>query len=356
MASAPNNMGAAGVAPAPNLAQALYESAEAHDDVRSEHKVSDNEEHEPVPSGSEGGTAVDRSERGEVLKTSNNSSFVGELEDRHVSIRRGKEEFAALERRFSNMSQNSAEAPPNLLRRVSTGMSFRSAQSGGLGARPHRTITQQSMKTEAPSAAMDIEKMAGTEAAEDGEFNLADELRAGRRAKDDAGIAHKAVGVVFEDLEVIGGGGMRMNIRNFSSAVIEQGMMPVLKVMGLFGYNPFAPKPKTILHKTSGVLRPGEMCLVLGRPGSGCSTFLKAIANQRDSYLAVNGNVEYAGIEAKTMHKLYAGEVLYNQVSNSGSQIIVRRGVWEGRSVSHTADPTCRSDDNITHSLSCTKR
>lgn len=317
-------MGAEGIAPAPNLVQDRYESAQARDDVRSEHELSDIDENEQVPSGSEGGTAV---ERGEVLKPSANSSFVGELEDRHVSVRRGKEEFAALERRFSNISQHSNEAPPNMLRRVSTGMSFRSARSGGLGGRPQRTITQQSMKTEAPSA-VDVEKTAGTETAEEGEFNLADELRAGREAQDSAGIAHKAVGVVFEDLEVIGGGGMRMNIRNFSNAVMEQfvstrkrkgcsadvKMMPVIKVMGVVGYNPFAPKPKTILHKTSGVLRPGEMCLVLGRPGSGCSTFLKAIANQRDSFLNVNGDVQYAGLDAKTMHKLYAGEVLYNQV------------------------------------------
>jgi ABC-type multidrug transport system ATPase subunit len=81
----------------------------------------------------------------------------------------------------------------------------------------------------------------------------------------------------------------------------------------MVGYKPFAPKPKTILHPSTGVLRPGEMCLVLGRPGAGCSTFLKSIANQRDSFLAVNGDVDYAGIPAKEMHKLYAGEVLYNQ-------------------------------------------
>ena len=35
------------------------------------------------------------------------------------------------------------------------------------------------------------------------------------------------------------------------------------------------PPVKTILSDFSGVIKPGEMCLVLGRPGSGCSTFLK---------------------------------------------------------------------------------
>lgn len=83
--------------------------------------------------------------------------------------------------------------------------------------------------------------------------------------------------------------------------------MPVLAVLGLFGYKPFESKPRTILQKSSGVLKPGEMCLVLGRPNAGCSTFLKAIANQRDSYLHVNGNVEYAGVGWKEMGKRYGG-------------------------------------------------
>lgn len=43
--------------------------------------------------------------------------------------------------------------------------------------------------------------------------------------------------------------------------------------------------------------------LVLGSPGSGCSTFLKAIANQRGSFLAVEGDVNYAGIDAASIGK-----------------------------------------------------
>jgi ATP-binding cassette subfamily G (WHITE) protein 2 (SNQ2) len=83
--------------------------------------------------------------------------------------------------------------------------------------------------------------------------------------------------------------------------------MPVIQLLGLAGVKLFAPKPKTILYKQSGLLRPGEMCLVIGRPGSGCSTFLKSIANQRDSFMEVNGDVEYAGLGWKEMKKRYAG-------------------------------------------------
>lgn len=38
---------------------------------------------------------------------------------------------------------------------------------------------------------------------------------------------------------------------------------------------------KTILDGSSGCVKPGEMLLVLGRPGSGCTTLLKMLANKR---------------------------------------------------------------------------
>jgi ABC-type multidrug transport system ATPase subunit len=43
------------------------------------------------------------------------------------------------------------------------------------------------------------------------------------------------------------------------------------------------------LKNFKGVVKPGEMVLVLGRPGSGCTTFLKVISNQRYGYTKVDG-------------------------------------------------------------------
>lgn len=73
------------------------------------------------------------------------------------------------------------------------------------------------------------------------------------------------------------------------------------------------------LPRNSGLLKPGEMCLVLGCPGSGCTTFLKAIANERASYAAVRGDVRYAGINHEEMKKHYKGEVAYNQEGSASS-------------------------------------
>lgn len=60
-----------------------------------------------------------------------------------------------------------------------------------------------------------------------------------------------------------------------------------------------------------GVLKPGEMCLVLGRPGSGCTTFLKVISNQRFGYTNVNGKVLYGPFESDFFEKRYRGEAVY---------------------------------------------
>ncbi|RAL01405.1 putative ABC transporter [Aspergillus ibericus CBS 121593] len=69
---------------------------------------------------------------------------------------------------------------------------------------------------------------------------------------------------------------------------------------------------RTILDDFNGCVRPGEMLLVLGRPGSGCSTFLKVIGNQRSGYKSVEGDVRYGGADAETMADKYRSEVLYN--------------------------------------------
>lgn len=72
------------------------------------------------------------------------------------------------------------------------------------------------------------------------------------------------------------------------------------------------PPIRTIINNFSGSIRPGEMLLVLGRPGAGCSTFLKVVANQRFGYKSVDGEVTYGGTDAKIMARDYRGEVVYN--------------------------------------------
>ena len=51
------------------------------------------------------------------------------------------------------------------------------------------------------------------------------------------------------------------------------------------------------------------MVLVLGRPGSGCTTFLKAISGYTAGYKSVQGEISYGGISLEEMQKHYRAEV-----------------------------------------------
>ncbi|THU83946.1 PEP carboxykinase-like protein [Dendrothele bispora CBS 962.96] len=100
-----------------------------------------------------------------------------------------------------------------------------------------------------------------------------------------------------------------------SDAVVAFVLSPITLIWGLIAplFPSKKPATRTILHKSSGVLKPGEMCLVLGCPGAGCSTFLKTIANNREDYAFIGGDVLYAGMSAAEMAKYYKGEVVYNE-------------------------------------------
>jgi len=168
-----------------------------------------------------------------------------------------------------------------------------------------RTLSQASSKHRSLKASP-----SEMEEAEDDDFNLLDYMRGSLESRDQAGLKHKEVGVTWSNLTVVGAGGMKMFIRTFPNAVQEFVMAPIIMYMMKFGN---VMKPKNLIENFNGSLRPGEMCLVLGRPGSGCSTFLKSITNQRETYMAVNGDVRYAGVDAIEFGKKFSSEVVYNQ-------------------------------------------
>ena len=68
---------------------------------------------------------------------------------------------------------------------------------------------------------------------------------------------------------------------------------------------------KTILDNSHGCVKPGEMLLVLGRPGSGCTTLLNMIANKRRGYASVKGDVFYGSMTAEEA-KTYRGQIVMN--------------------------------------------
>ncbi|KAI1934830.1 ATP-binding cassette transporter snq2 [Ophidiomyces ophidiicola] len=131
------------------------------------------------------------------------------------------------------------------------------------------------------------------------------------RARQEASKEEKTrhVGVVWKNLTVKGVG---------LGATLQQTILDVLlaipRLLGRLFTGKIRKKKavRTIIDDFTGCVKPGEMLLVLGQPGSGCSTFLKVLGNQRAGYESIDGEVSYGGTDAETMSKYYRSEVLYN--------------------------------------------
>ena len=67
-----------------------------------------------------------------------------------------------------------------------------------------------------------------------------------------------------------------------------------------------------ILRDFDGVVNSGEVLVVLGPPGSGCSTFLKSIAGETNGlYVDKSSYLNYNGITAKEMKTHHSAEAIY---------------------------------------------
>jgi len=84
-------------------------------------------------------------------------------------------------------------------------------------------------------------------------------------------VVQRRAGIVFKNLKVCGSGSAINLQKNVASL-----FMTPLRLNEFFGKGP----EKTILNEFDGVLKSGEMLVVLGRPGSGCSTLLKSLMGE----------------------------------------------------------------------------
>ncbi|PKY06821.1 pleiotropic drug resistance protein, ABC superfamily [Aspergillus campestris IBT 28561] len=149
-----------------------------------------------------------------------------------------------------------------------------------------------------------------------GGFDLDEFLLGGHlERRTTAGEPAKRVGVVFKNVTVKGVQTGASFVRTMPDAVLGTFGPDLYRILGQF-IPPLrfgkAPPVRDLLHDFSGLIREGEMMLVLGRPGAGCSTFLKTIANDRGAFAAVEGDVNYGGLSADEQFKRFRGEVNYN--------------------------------------------
>ncbi|KAJ3748437.1 pleiotropic drug resistance ABC transporter [Lentinula detonsa] len=135
-------------------------------------------------------------------------------------------------------------------------------------------------------------------------FDFEKALKDSMKKKEGANIAPRHLGVVFENLAVVGLG---------SGASYQETLGSTINPLNAFKkiQNSRHPPTRTILSEFEGVVRPGEMLLVLGRPGSGCSTLLKTLANQTHEYHSVTGNIHYDSLSPGEIERSFRGDVQY---------------------------------------------
>ena len=127
------------------------------------------------------------------------------------------------------------------------------------------------------------------------------------RDADEQNIHIRKAGVILEDVGCSGLDSSALEGTTFGDILC----LPYTIYKGIRSKN--SNKLKQILQNVNGLAKPGEIVLVLGRPGAGCSSLLKVTAGEIDQFAGgTQGEVSYDGISQDIMMKNYKADVIYN--------------------------------------------
>ncbi|KAH6669801.1 putative ABC transporter CDR4 [Halenospora varia] len=179
------------------------------------------------------------------------------------------------------------------------------SQFGGGSVNLTRTLTRASSGLERRDTLAGVELGDPVLDPSSPEFDIYKWSRMLMRLMDQNNVIQRRAGVVWKDLKVCGSGSAINLQKNVGSLLLAP-----LRFKEFFGSGP----EKTILNSFDGVLKSGEMLVVLGRPGSGCSTLLKTLMGELHGLDKKEQSiVHYNGIPQKQMMKQFKGEMVYNQ-------------------------------------------
>ncbi|KAL4923788.1 putative ABC multidrug transporter [Aspergillus undulatus] len=155
----------------------------------------------------------------------------------------------------------------------------------------HRTLTNKNHEYSEPHSSFD-------------KF-LEAELQSGRKKPN--------LGVCFQSLSTWGARGGHAHVKTLGTALWR-----TLTFQDVYEWTikPWMSKPepqggRQLIRDVTGVVRSGEIMLVIGRPGAGCSTFLRTVAGHHSTYLGVTGSIDYSGLNLEDVKKHYRGQVAY---------------------------------------------
>ncbi|KAK9475786.1 ABC-2 type transporter-domain-containing protein [Lipomyces japonicus] len=142
------------------------------------------------------------------------------------------------------------------------------------------------------------------------DFKLEKVLRNANNANSRDGIKDRSIGVMFKSLTVVG-----VDVATTSLFTLGELLSAPFRIREAIK-SVRNKKVRNLIEDFNGVVNKGEMLLVLGRPGAGCSTFLRSIAGEIDSFVSVNGEISYDGVDQFTMKRRFKGDVLFSAESD----------------------------------------
>ncbi|OAQ96906.1 hypothetical protein LLEC1_06533 [Akanthomyces lecanii] len=134
------------------------------------------------------------------------------------------------------------------------------------------------------------------------EWALRSEVVAVSERDQASGFPRRELGLTWQDLTVEAVS---------TEAAIHENVMSQFNIPTKIAESRQKPPLRTILDSSHGCVKPGEMLLVLGRPGSGCTTLLNMLANKRRGYAKISGSVKYGSMSADEAQS-YRGQIVMN--------------------------------------------
>ncbi|CAK7244663.1 MAG: ATP-binding cassette transporter snq2 [Sporothrix thermara] len=151
-----------------------------------------------------------------------------------------------------------------------------------------------------PSTPSETEKAAPKRAAD---WHMKPQVVRNAEREAAAGFKPRELGVTWQNLsvEVLA-----------AEAAVKENMISQFNVYQRIRDYMHKPPVKQIVSGSHGCVQPGEMLLVLGRPGSGCTTLLNMLSNRRDGgYHSITGDVRFGSMTAEEA-SAYHGQIVMN--------------------------------------------
>jgi ABC-type glutathione transport system ATPase component len=203
------------------------------------------------------------------------------------------------------MATTEPEAYASVVTRTQTHHSINRTQSyrseGLIRALTHNSIISERRKSK-PYDESDEDEDAEKAEPIASDWSLAPELRVIQQQGEKNGVKGRQLGVTWKSLTVKGVG---------ADAAINESVGSQLNVPRAIMEGRHGAPLKTLVDNSHGCVKPGEMLLVLGRPGAGCTTLLKILSNRRHGYAEVTGDVRWGTLDPKEVAR-YRGQIVMN--------------------------------------------